>query len=455
MLLLPGSGLGFAGAGTTPFLLRTTSMGDTLWSRSYMVSGKNDISLHDFTYTRDRGFLLTGTCYPFPSGKEELWLIKTDSLGAPEWSRTGNHSLPVSLAQSWQAPDGSFLVVSPLSSPAGLLLLKIDSLGNMVWNKTYEIGENLISADLIVTEENDILLGAGSGDSLFLIRADSGGNMKQLMAAKYSSGYGLRLAPLSGGKYALGLYDGLVMSFDKTDNLEWARMFSLHQLLSVREISQKRLLITGAFVHERAGSVTSYVVTDSTGDYVSKRINLGVLASGDEMQDGSLVFSGGGASFLLRSDTLGSFFCDTREDNGQGWSFGNIYFVRRPVNVSFITVYMQKPTVTVSSQPLKISASCPVVVSIAAEEPARVSVTLSPHPVRGEATLSYSIPGAFRKAEVRLYTLAGNRVGSFPLPSGAGQLRLSAPEGTPGVYFYRVLADDQVVYTGKMVVVQE
>jgi len=116
-------------------LWKTDSLGDTLWSSYY---GEHSMEHFDVAskvqQTSDGGYIIIGYKYPYPDwNKNDLWLVKTDSLGDSLWSRVyGGDSAEVGNYVQ-QTADGGYIVVgSTRSFGAGgsdIYLLKTDSLG--------------------------------------------------------------------------------------------------------------------------------------------------------------------------------------------------------------------------------------------------------------------------------------------------------------------------------------
>jgi len=68
------------------YLIKTNSLGDTLWSRTY--GGALDDIGYSVDQTSDGGYIITGTTSSFGAGNQDVWLIKTDSLGDTLWTCT-------------------------------------------------------------------------------------------------------------------------------------------------------------------------------------------------------------------------------------------------------------------------------------------------------------------------------------------------------------------------------
>jgi hypothetical protein len=80
-----GGGTSSFGAGLSDmYLIRTDSLGDTLWTRTYGGSNTDDCYAMQQTY--DNGLALTGITYSFGAGENDIYLIRTDSLGNELWT---------------------------------------------------------------------------------------------------------------------------------------------------------------------------------------------------------------------------------------------------------------------------------------------------------------------------------------------------------------------------------
>jgi hypothetical protein len=138
---------GFALAGETEsdghapsdmWLVRTNAEGDSLWSHSYGGSGYDEA--YGMTLTNDGGFLLSGYTGSFGDGWENVYLVKTDSLGNQQWQRTYGDGL-----QDWgrgviQLSDGGYGIVgedNPAVNVASAWLLRTDSVGDTLWSRRW------------------------------------------------------------------------------------------------------------------------------------------------------------------------------------------------------------------------------------------------------------------------------------------------------------------------------
>jgi hypothetical protein len=112
----------------------------------------------------------------------DFWLVKTDSFGNALWNKTygGEH---LEVAQSLvQTVDGGYaLAGSTYSSGVGydFYLVRTDAVGNMMWNRTYGGADDEFGYSVVETSDGGYAI-AGytdgpSGDDFWLVKIDSAG----------------------------------------------------------------------------------------------------------------------------------------------------------------------------------------------------------------------------------------------------------------------------------------
>lgn len=175
------------GAGDVDLLLvKTDSAGQVQWDKTY--GGIGDDYVESVVQTSDGGYALAGITNSFGAGREDFWLVKTDSSGEMLWSKTfGGAGLDWAHSVV-QTNDGGYLLAgvtnSSVASSYDALLVKTDSAGNMQWNRTYG-GTNYEEARSLVRTSDEGYAFAGSTSSygagdhdFWLVKTDSSGNMQ-------------------------------------------------------------------------------------------------------------------------------------------------------------------------------------------------------------------------------------------------------------------------------------
>lgn len=163
------------------YLIKTDSMGNTLWSKTPTLSSGACFAT-DLIETSDGGYLITGN-----TTDNQAFLIKTNSSGDNVWSQT--YTLPYSYGTSGESVietlDGNYLIVGSAysySSYSDVLLIKTDLTGDIIWTKTfgdnmYDYGtsvQNTVDSGYIVTGSIDNM---NSYDiDIYLINTNSQGD---------------------------------------------------------------------------------------------------------------------------------------------------------------------------------------------------------------------------------------------------------------------------------------
>ncbi len=172
------------------YLIRTDNNGDTLWTKVYGGSVGSDYA-KAVKQTTDGGYIIAGTSWSFGITAEDYYLIKTDSLGDTLWTRTYGGPMADMGWDVIEAMDGGYVIVGQTRSFGAVggdaYLVKTDVNGNLLWSKTY--GGDQTDAGQFVLETADggyVLSGVSyswipggnvSGDgALYLVKTDSLGN---------------------------------------------------------------------------------------------------------------------------------------------------------------------------------------------------------------------------------------------------------------------------------------
>ena len=143
----------------------TSTVWSITWNRTYTAS--NIIEVDSVLQTLDSGYLLGGTS----RGTSKIVIFKVDSSGNLLWNKTydgvGNH------LSKWLIPtnDGNYAIAGQYGG--GFWLAKVDEDGNVLWNQTY-IGNGFSWAtSLTETSDGGYALVGQTGSSLGQIHSSS------------------------------------------------------------------------------------------------------------------------------------------------------------------------------------------------------------------------------------------------------------------------------------------
>jgi hypothetical protein len=162
------------------WLLRTDSFGDTLWTRVY--EDTVDICCYCVRRTDDKGYILAGIRNESHGWTRGL-LIRTDSLGDTLWTRTYGPSPGSCRPRCIQkVDDGGYIMVGSSSEgPGGVWLARVDSVGDTLWTKIYGTVQYPSGANWIErTWDGGYIIaarrGPASNDDIWLMKTDSLGD---------------------------------------------------------------------------------------------------------------------------------------------------------------------------------------------------------------------------------------------------------------------------------------
>jgi len=153
-----------SGAGNyDSYLIRTDANGDTLWTKTY--GGTDDDRSYAVQVTGDGGFILAGTTKSFGTGNADVYLIRTDSNGTLVWSKAfGGAGIDESSSVS-QTNDGGFIIAGSTSSfgvdSVDIYLIKTGSPGNGVCNDS-SAATITTSPPAIITHPATLISSGGS-----------------------------------------------------------------------------------------------------------------------------------------------------------------------------------------------------------------------------------------------------------------------------------------------------
>jgi hypothetical protein len=224
--------------GLTGFTSGVSTAPSISWSRTYGGSGLLEID--GLLQTGDGGFLLEGITSSGSSQPTYIELVKVDSSGNVQWNKTyegislGNSKLLIQTSDGNYALAGEFLLAS--QQKVGFWLAKINPDGDVIWSNTY-FGEGFGWAEtLLQTSDGGYAISGPThadthiiiGDmDVELIKTDSTGN--QQWAKNVGTGHANSLIQTADEGYALVTYsttaDFLLTKTDSTGTVQWSKNY--------------------------------------------------------------------------------------------------------------------------------------------------------------------------------------------------------------------------------------
>jgi parallel beta-helix repeat protein len=259
----------------------------TDWNETY--GGTGDEVACSLVQTGDGGYALAGYTNSSGAGSNDFWLVKTDSSGAMMWNKTyGGTGNDYALSLVRTSDGGYALAGYTYSFGAGcrFWLVKTDSSGVMMWNKTYAGPSSSAAQSVVQTSDGGYAL-AGFFDFAY-----EGGYFDFALVKTYPNGtvqwtktYGgasfdvaQSVIQTGDGGYALagytnsygaGIYDFWLVKTDGSGNYLWNRTYggtAYDQAWSVVQTGDGGYALAGYTNSSGAGSNDFWLVkTDSSG----------------------------------------------------------------------------------------------------------------------------------------------------------------------------------------------
>ncbi|HEX7319770.1 MAG TPA: T9SS type A sorting domain-containing protein [bacterium] len=227
------------GSNSDVWLIKINSLGDTLWTKTFGGDGTEGTSMAK--QVTDTGYIVVGFTNSSGSGLNDLWLLRVDSAGDTIWTKTYGGSLNDGGTRVLQTSDKGYMILGgTYSYGAGQSdgwMIKADSQGNAQWSKTYGGTNYDFVYEMVETQDHGYFItgmtmsfGNGHADAWF-IRTDSLGDTlwtKTLGDTGYEyAESGVQTA--DGGFIACGyketnwIYDLWIMKLDSTGNCSWTK----------------------------------------------------------------------------------------------------------------------------------------------------------------------------------------------------------------------------------------
>jgi hypothetical protein len=164
---------------------RMDSAGHLRWFRTYTQHGI--MTARDAQPLADGGFIIAGSTSDVNAGKDRTCLIRINDEGDTLWSRIYYRNESDGANAVRPTEDGGFILggwtVSMGSSGMDICVMKTDSLGGVIWYKTYGGPGDEWASDVSPTRDGGYVLSGQSNGlggripTLCLLKADSAGNL--------------------------------------------------------------------------------------------------------------------------------------------------------------------------------------------------------------------------------------------------------------------------------------
>lgn len=325
----------FGEGGSDFYLLKTDSLGDTLWTKTY--GGSKDDTGWWVEETVDSGYIVVGETKSFSDGNADVWLIKTDADGDTTWTKTYGGA-DTDWGKSVQINiEGGYIICGASSSfnpgqDLDVYLIKTDDQGDTIWTKTYGGDDDDEGYSVQQTADSGYIIAGGTrsfgpGDwDVYLIKTDSLGDT--LWTKVHGKSYDDRARSVEqtvNGGYIVTGYTALsdtgdwnvwLLKINATGDTAWVEDYGGtddEEAGGVHQTSDGGYIIAGYSGSFETPDDAVYVIkTDSLGNILWTK-NIGGITSEDHATSLQIVSDGG---YIITGYSLGIL------------SSGDVYLIR-------------------------------------------------------------------------------------------------------------------------------
>lgn len=277
--------------------------------------------------TPDGGFIISGWTASLADEDMDVFVIKTTSTGDTVWTRTiGGASIDQGL-EMCAAPDGGFVVTGKSASfgmkegeefNPGMFdayLLKVDEQGNLLWEKFYGTDGMDQAFSVCQAPDGGFLIAGSSNNYVYLVRTDENGD--SLWTRTYGGDgmdWGGGISPTADGGYIVsgftsswgqGDLDLYFLKINQSGDTAWTRTYGTPQMDRgvIRQLPDAGYLAVASTGDMQTGQIDIWVLRmDSSGDTLWTKT---MVAEGAEFPFDFSLLPDGGCVIAAMTDSGG------------------------------------------------------------------------------------------------------------------------------------------------------
>lgn len=463
------------------------------WIRSY---GGSSYDLgYSVKQTSDGGFIVVGSTESNGAGSKDVWLIRTNPSGDVLWSKTfGESGFDVGSSVR-QNTDGGFIIVGETRSfnadSTDILLIRTDSLGNLIWLNTYgglnvQVGTDVqqtsnggfIVSGYKVTDSlshsNAILLKVnGLGTNVQLFQFDSGDFDYATSVVQNNSG---GFAFTGNSKFSSTDYNIWLVVTDPSGNIISDRTYGGSESeygSSIIYTNDGGYAIGGTTFSFGAGGADFWLVrTNNSGDTLWTKTYGGpsteLLSSICQTYDGGFIMTGYTSSFgfggstdlwLVRTNNLGDTLW-TKSVGGSSYERG--FSVQTTTDSGFIVTGYTTSNGASDVYLVRLKNNNQTTGIEVDEDLELTTFKLFqnyPNPFNPSTKIRFSIPNVgtgLALTVLKVYDVLGNEIAALVneyKEAGTYEIDFNANQLSSGIYFY-TLSTGSFIETKKMILLR-
>jgi len=216
------------------WVMKINAAGKSLWQKT--CGGKDWDRWLSCDVLSDGGLIAAGTTLSYGAGLGDFWLVRLDSTGNVLWQKAYGSTEGEEVRAVHQTSDGGFVAVGQKGSDE-FLVIRVDGAGNPKWSKTFSHSDyfEIFAADLL--PDGGLIaagsIGVASSSDGWLAKLDANGKIvwQKRYGGKYGEKFlGVRATP-DGGCVAVGetyswssgLKDAWLVRVNSKGNQTWEK----------------------------------------------------------------------------------------------------------------------------------------------------------------------------------------------------------------------------------------
>jgi hypothetical protein len=249
-----------------------------------VIGGLNTDYIYSIYPASDGGYIAFGATKSYGAGNWDGLIIKFNSLGNIQWSKTIGGSNDDYIWPIYQTSDGGYIAggwtTSYGAGDSDAFIIKLNSSGNIQWFKTIggSSADNILS--ISQTSDGGYIAGGftysyGTGGDAFIIKLNSSGNIEwskaigdlgiSFISQTSDGGY---IAGGNTSSYGAGNWDAFIIKLNSSGNIQWSKTIGGSSYDVIASISQAS---DGGYI--AGGYTQSYVSVGSEGDAFIIKLN--------------------------------------------------------------------------------------------------------------------------------------------------------------------------------------
>lgn len=446
-------------------LVKTDRNTEVQWSKQY---GGNGIDRLGSILKLNDGYLICGSTTSFGKGGMDVYLIRVDVSGQVLWGKTFGDWNDQTGSAVTQTSDGNFLIAGTSTNPYqfmvdpdgwsinqnDLYLIKVNSNGDLLWNKRIDAGAGETGFAISETSSKDIIIGANTNYKLLVIQTDSAGNLNWSKQIINSGSTGLPAIKTNSDNtttICTSKNNGTwIIRIAANGNIIWSKALDAWEGNTFSFTSD-----SGIIVATKNSSFGSDVLTklDQNGNVSWSKIFTNLfrtyITSAIELNDGSFLLSGGidtshffsnGEIYLINANAQGETNCTSSNTTSISNEPYNI--VSTTLQFSALGEEAVVNTIALNDVQFNTSSIC-TYIPFAINVPEIITDTklnVYPNPSCGIINLEYNFPD--KENILNVYDLFGRLIYSKKLEkSNTAQIDLGTR--VSGIYLLELLNSEE------------